>query len=175
MLPDVLRAEIQRAEAIALIKPLFAYCLQWAHGLHTIKKLLKLKAIWALTLTLGITPPLFFPLVKQQYQEPSKEMERYLGVVLFLIYLVSTLNCPKEHPLFNKSIQGFFCHKVMPVARMVLVMYCLYSSYIFNWKFTLYLSFADIAVLAKVWKKSPLEEKKANIPKSCKHDFVAFI
>lgn len=38
MLPNVLRAEIQRAEAIALIKPLFACFLQWAHGLHTIKK-----------------------------------------------------------------------------------------------------------------------------------------
>jgi len=43
MLPDVLRAEIQRVAATVVIKTLFACHLQWSRGLRTIQKAPKIK------------------------------------------------------------------------------------------------------------------------------------
>lgn len=90
--PDVLRAEIQRA--VAAVPSLSLICT--GHVAYPqFKNLMGPKAMWALTLQ-EFHLLCSFPL-KQQHQEPPKEMEQHHGVILFLIhfiYLFSTPNWP---------------------------------------------------------------------------------
>lgn len=97
-------------------------------------------------------------LVKQQHQEPPREAERYYRVVLFILFPLQI--CHRDIHCSTRASKAAFLRRACLGERWSWLYTVGMRSYIFKDIYRLYLNLPYIAVLARVWKKLPLEEKE---------------
>lgn len=173
---------------------LFSYqnplCLLWAHLLCTTQNIAEIESDASFAAPWGnITSSVLFlceTATLGTSQRWGEMLWAYLKSYLSYFHLelatgisavhIEHLSCllPDTTPMRTITMQRYTVKfTVCWMLASILDRYCLYWSYIFNWKFQLYLSFANIAVLASLRKKLPPEEKKQI--SQCKHDFIVFV